>query len=153
MFIYGTGTLILVDNLSTVSKELHFAAPYFYTKGDNTVKINVMLKEVTVKRNLQKIKNMLLYGKIQLSSIPRTQRIANQSIYIMAFRAANDKLNCEEFIVALTILFDDIKTCKNNTRKNLLSNVFYNYLECNRFIGEEKFEYYKKSILQQMQIY
>ena len=91
---------------------------------------------------------MLLYSKIKLSSIPRSQRIANHSIYIMSFRAANDKHNCEEYIDTLRILYNDIKTCNDDISKKSLSNIFSNYLECNRFRGDEKFENYKKSILQ-----
>lgn len=126
---------------------------YMYQKGDDIVKITVRLKEGTIKRNLQEIKYMILFDRIKLSSICRSQRTVNKSLYIMAFRASSDRSDCKEYMETLRILANDILLCLDDSLKKSLNNLLQNYLEYNKFTGDKTFEHYKETILQQMQIY
>lgn len=93
------------------------------------MKITVRLKESTIKRNLQKIKHMLLFGEIKLSSICRSQRIANKSLYIMAFRASVARADYEEYTQTLRILANDMLLCEDDYLKKSLYNLLENYWE------------------------
>ena len=97
------------------------------------MKITVRLKESTIKRNLQEIKYMILFDKIKLSSICRSQRTVNKSLYIMAFRASSDRSDSKEYMETLRILANDILLCRDDSFKKSLYNLLQNYLECNKF--------------------
>lgn len=89
--------------------------------------VKIRLKE-NKKLNIEYTKYLLLNDKIKISSIPCHIRMANQSIYIMSFRSANNKRNCEKFIDTLAILSNDIRTCNDDIKKKSLENIFNNYL-------------------------
>ena len=95
------------------------------------MKVKVKIKKKT--NRLLLTEKLIIYKRVELSSIPQNIRINNPSLYVTAFRLAREKNSIDCYINALNILHSDINACKSNNRKAYLGKLFNNYLELNTF--------------------
>ena len=95
------------------------------------MKVKVKIKKKT--NRLLLTEKLIIYKRVELSSIPQNIRINNPSLYVTAFRLAREKSSIDCYINALNILHSDINACKSNNQKAYLEKLFNNYLELNTF--------------------
>lgn len=109
------------------------------------MKVKVKIKKKT--NCLLLIEKLMMYKRVELSSISQNIRINNSSLYITALRLAREENSVDHYIEVLNILHFDINTCKSNDRKAYLKKLFLNYIKLNLFQWEKQFENYRETIL------
>lgn len=114
------------------------------------MKVKVKIKKKT--NCLLLIEKLMMYKRVELSSIPQNIRINNSSLYITALRLAREEVSVANYIVALNILYFDTCVCENKNKKVYLKKLFLNYIELNLFQGEKQFENYRKNIIKALEL-
>ncbi len=114
------------------------------------MRVKVKIKDTKRGFCLLLIEKMIVYKKVDLSTINKNIRISNPSLYITALRLAREENSVNSYINILNILYSDICICKNKHKKDHLKRIFLDYINLNPFQGEIKFENYKKIIMQSL---
>ena len=114
------------------------------------MKVKVKIKKKT--NRLLLTEKLMIYKRVELSSIPQDIRINNSSLYITALRLAREEVSVANYIAALNILYFDTCVCENTSKKAYLKKLFLNYIELNLFQGKKQFENYRKNIIKALEL-
>ena len=89
------------------------------------MKVKVKIKKKT--NRLLLTEKLMIYKRVELSSIPQNIRINNPSLYVTALRTQRDTGSISDYVATLGVLYNDICHCKDEVQKGYLKKLYINY--------------------------